>query len=82
MIFTDEKEDIYTDKETVFCIKGELLTKMTADISARAGVSALFLGAVSRTMCCGEGICGACLDVIGCEPHQSVQNTALRCDTR
>ena len=56
MIFTGEKEDIYTDKETVFCIKGELLTKMTADIFARTGMIALFFGSIIRTMYCGEGI--------------------------
>ena len=48
MIFTDEKEDIYTDKETVFCIKGELF--------ARTGMIALFFGSIIRTMYCGEGI--------------------------
>ena len=48
MTFPDEKEALHTlMKETscqiVFCAGGELLTKMTADISARAGVTALFL---------------------------------------
>ena len=52
MIFTDEKEDIYADKETVFCTKGEFLTKMTADIFARTGVIALFLGSIIRIMYC------------------------------
>ncbi len=73
MTFPDEKEALHTlmkeiSCQMVFCAGGELLTKMTADISARAGVTALFFGAISRTMCCGEGICGACLDVLGCEP--------------
>jgi len=72
MAFPDEKEALHTlmkeiSCQMVFCAGGELLTKMTTDISARAGVAALFFGAVRRTMCCGEGICGACHDVIGCE---------------
>ena len=72
MTFPDEKEALRTVMkevpcQMVFCAGGDPLAAMVAAVSVRAGVSAVFLGSVSQTMCCGEGICGACHDMRGCE---------------
>lgn len=67
MTFPDEKAALLALMKDiacrmVFCAGGEALSGMTAALSASVGVSAVCFGSVSRTMCCGEGICGACLD--------------------